>query len=115
MIDERVLHAKERGKVTISVDGSPVLSLDGDTKSLDLEISGLKKTNIRISNILETKSGGGRILLRSTEAARRIVKNGWRFSLYDRGERLLTTSNIPRLGPYLRFNPLRLKRILGAL
>ncbi|MGI0047257.1 MAG: hypothetical protein ACREBB_08725 [Nitrosotalea sp.] len=115
MIGGKILDAINQGKVTISIDGKPVMSLDRNAKSLELEISGLEKTNLKISNLFKTKTVKGKMLLESSYLVKKFTKNGWRFSLYDKGERLLTTSTPSKFGSPLHFNPLKLRRILRIL
>ncbi|MFZ1075954.1 MAG: hypothetical protein WAN47_00825 [Nitrosotalea sp.] len=115
MISERILNMVNKGKITISIDGKPIMSLDRNSKSLDLEISGVEKTNLKLSNLFEAKTIKGRMFLEASQLVKKFTKDGWMFSLYDRGERLLTTSTPSRFGLHLRFNPLKLRRILSVL
>lgn len=110
-----MLNMINKGKITISIDGKPVMSLDRNSKSLELEISGVEKTNLRLSNLFEAKTIKGRIFLETSQLVKKFTKDGWMFSLYDRGERLLTTSTPSKFGLHLRFNPLKLRRILRVL
>ena len=115
MISESVLDSINQGKVTISVDGKPVMSLDRNAKSLELDMSGLERINMKISSLFVPKASKGKKFLESSHLVRKFTKNGWRFSLYDKGEHLLTASGLSRFGPRLQFNPLKLKRILKAI
>jgi len=51
MTGESVINAINRGRITISINGSPVILLDGDSKRLDLEVSGIVKANMRLSRL----------------------------------------------------------------
>lgn len=115
MIDYGALDMITKGKVTISVDGNPIMSVDSNTKSLDLEASGLEKASLRISSLFEKKTVKGMVLLEASHLAKKFAKKGWSFSLYDKGDRLLSTSYPSRLGFSLHFNPLKLRRILRIL
>ncbi|GEM_PF-2090388 len=115
MIGEKLLDAINQGKVTISVDGKPVIAVDTTTKSLELEMAGLEKMNLKISSLFAAKTNKGKMLLQSSHLVKKFVKKGWSFSLYDRGERLLTAGGLSRFGPHLRFNPLRLRQILKVI
>ncbi len=110
-----MLDSIDRGRVTVSVDGKPVLSLDSDAKFVEFEMAGLEKINLKISNLFVAKAGRGRKILESSHIVRKFTKNGWRFSLYDKGEHLLTACGLSRFGPHLRFNPLKLRRILKVI
>jgi hypothetical protein len=116
LIDEEMLDMINEGKVTISINGKPVVSLDSDSKSFEVEISGLKQNDLKLSNLFEAKKKKGRMFLETSHAVRKLAKNGWSFSLYDRGEQLLTAAkSASKLGPSLHFNPLKLKHILDVL
>ena len=115
MIGQKVLDAISQGKVTVSIDGKPAISLDGNAKSLGLDMAGLEEADLRISSLFEAKTSKGKIFLRSSSVMRKIARNGWKFSLYDRGEQILTTSGPSRLGPRLCFNPLKLRRMLRVI
>lgn len=110
-----MLNMVSKGKITISTDGKPIMSLDRNSKSLELEISGVEKTNLRLSNLFEAKTIKGRIFLETSQLVKKLAKEGWIFSVYDMGERLLTTSAPSKFGLHLRFNPLKLRRILRVL
>lgn len=110
-----MIDAINQGAVTISMNGKPILSLDRDTKSLELEIVGLEEANLKLSDLFETKATKGRILLKSSSFVRRLAKNGWKFSLYDKGEEILTASGLSKFGPRLHFNPLKLRQILKVI
>ena len=115
MISEGMLDMIYQGKVIVSVDGKPALSLDRNNKYLEIDTSGLEKINLKISNLFEAGTRGGRRFLRSSQLVRKYTKKGWKFSIYDKGDHLLTASGPSRLGPHLSFNPLKLKRILKAI
>ncbi|MDE1861645.1 MAG: hypothetical protein KGI33_01905 [Thaumarchaeota archaeon] len=115
MTGESVINAINRGRITISINGSPVILLDGDSKRLDLEVSGIVKANMRLSDFFEARMKRRSMLLKSTSLARRLIKKGWMLSLYDRGDQILTAGRFSRLGPYIRFNPKRLSRIRGII
>ncbi len=115
MISEMMLSMISDGRVTISIDGNPVMSLDRNSKSLEIELSGFEKTNLKLSNLFEAKIIKGKRFLLASHLVRKFTKNGWMFSLYDKGERLLTTSVPSKVGLHLLFNPLKLRRILRVL
>lgn len=115
MIGEDVLDVISQGKVTISVDGKPVLSVDSNSKSLELEISGLERASLKLSSLFEARTVKGKILLESSHLLKKFTKKGWSFSLYDKGDKVLTTGTPSRFGPSLQFSPLKLRRILRIL
>lgn len=116
LINERMLNIINEGKVTLSINGKPILLLDSDSKSFEIEISGLQQNDLKLSNLLEAKKSKRKVFLETSHLARKLIKNGWSFSLYDRGEQLLTAKKrLSKIGPRLYFNPLKLKRILDVL
>lgn len=115
MISEMMLDMISDGKITISIDGKPVMSLDRNSKSLEIELSGFEKTNLKLSNLFEAKTIKGKRFLEASHLVKKFTKNGWMFSLYDKGERLLTTSIHSKVGLRFGFNPLKLRRILRVL
>ncbi|MDE1829841.1 MAG: hypothetical protein KGI25_05930 [Thaumarchaeota archaeon] len=115
MIGDGMIDMITQGKVTISVDGKPIISVDSNSKSFELEASGLEKANLKISSLFEKKMSKGEIFLESSHFAKKFAKKGWSFSLYDKGDRLLSTGSPSRFGTSLHFNPLKLRRILRIL
>ncbi len=110
-----MLDAISQGAVTISMNGKPILVVDADTKSLDLEMVGLVEANLKLFNLFETKMTRGKILFKSTRFVRKLTRNGWKFSLYDKGEEILAARGLSRFGPYLHFNPLKVRQILKVI
>jgi hypothetical protein len=51
MISEMMLGMISDGKITMNIDGKPVMSLDRNSKSLEIELSGFEKTNLKLSNL----------------------------------------------------------------
>ena len=115
MIDGRILDSITQGKVTISVDGKPIMSVDSNSKSLELEVSGLESASLKISSLFEKKMVRGKILFEASQMAKKFAKKGWSFSVYDKGDRLLSTGSHSMFGTSLHFNPLKLRRILRIL
>lgn len=104
-----------RGRVTISVDGKPAILVDGNSKSFELEMAGLEKSSFKLSNLFEKKMIKGKILLETSQIVKKFAKKGWSFSLYDNGDKLLSSGAHSIFDMPLHFNPLKLKRILQIL
>ena len=107
-----ILDLIDRGKITVVVDGSPLVSVDGDLRSLDLEVSGLERTGLKLSHLIMARKSSGRVLLESSRLVKRFVKKGWKISLYDRGEHLLSAGRRSNFGTRLWFNPLKIRELL---
>ncbi len=109
-----LLDVVKGGSVTLTVNGRPMISLDKNSKSFDIEVLGLKESSLKISGLLKAQKRGQKIII-SSDLARRFLDNGWSFTLYHSGEKILTMSQgISRLTGHIRFNPINLKKILEA-
>ena len=115
VLEKGMLDAIYRGKITISVDGKPLIVLDRDSKSVDVEMSGLERMDIKISDLFIARKERRKVLLESSETVRELAKLGVRCSLYDKGEPLVTAGGPSKAGHGLRFNPLKIGRILKAV
>lgn len=104
------------GRVTVNVTGRPLLSVDADEKTLEVEISGAKEVGLRLSNLTRLEEGSVRVLEGSRTVAGALSRLGWKLTLCSEGERMLTMgSGAPRLTGRIRVSPLKLKKLLDAL
>ena len=104
------------GRVTVTVEGYPFLSIRSDDKQLDIDVSGARKAGVNLSEVIKLEEGSESILTASERAAKKLSSMSWRLTLYDTGTQILTMgSGISRLTARVRVNPLRLKRLLEAL
>ena len=113
-----ILSSFESGVLTIRVNEFPLLKVDADSKSLDVEASGVREAGIKLSEVLQIEGGRGfRGLVRNSESlARGLSEKGWRLTLYDKGSGILEAGRgVSRLTGYVHLNPLRLRRILESL
>jgi hypothetical protein len=108
------------GVLTVDVNGMPFVKVDAESKSVGVEAMGIKECGLRLSKLIRfqggRQKGGIRGLLESSEsAARSLSEDGWQFTLYDRGSRVLTMGRgVSRLSGFITVNPLRLGGILEA-
>ena len=85
MFSRAMLDAVRKGRVTVSVDGTPLVLLDRDSKSLEVDASGLEKMDMKISDLfVADNTASGRARLKASLLVKKFAKNGWSFSLYDR-------------------------------
>jgi hypothetical protein len=98
------------GRVMVSINGKPALSLDSGSKSIEAEAKGVKESGLKLMQVLKPEGG----LLRGSEhIARKLSEEGWTFTLYERGEKLLTMGKgASALTGHIHVNPLKLRRIL---
>jgi hypothetical protein len=108
----------ESGSLHVGINGRPLLKVDAETRSLDVEVAGIKETGIKFSKIKtsEDQSLGIQGLIKtSRETARELSDIGWKLSVYDKGKSVLTMgSGVSRLTGRISANPLRLRRLLSA-
>ena len=104
------------GKATVSVQGRPLLTIDADKKTIDLEADGVREAGLRISDQVKLEEGGrGRLggAMRVTGALARL---GWKLSLYAEGDRVVSMgSGVSRLTGHISVNPLKLRKLLDAM
>jgi hypothetical protein len=109
----------ESGLLTASVNGLPLLKLDAESRTVDVEAVGVKECGIRLSEIIQLEGGGKGVkaLLKGSESsAKGLSEKGWRLTLYDGGSAILTVGKgVSRLTGYVHFSPLKLRRILKSL
>lgn len=115
MLDETVLNSIRRGRITVNIDGKPVMCLDKSSNSFELEMTGLEKMSLKLSDLFVAKTNKGKMLLQSSKQIINLAKKGWKFSIYDKGERLLSVGGLSRFGPHLRISPLGLRRLLRVV
>ena len=114
-----ILRMFDAGTVTVTANGLPLLSLDAATRSLGIEENGVKESGLELSTIVKAGGRGGGVtgLLRGAESfAKGLADNGWRVTLYDRGDTVLSAGHgVSRLTGYVSASPLKLRKILDAL
>ena len=103
------------GKVTISVRNRPLVTLDADRKTLDLEVGGMGESGVRLSDFVRSGAGHG-TSFESIRVGGTLSRLGWKLNLYAGGDRVLSMgSGVSRLTGHINVNPLRLKKLLKAL
>lgn len=114
-----LLQMFDAGRLTVSVNGLPTLSVDADSKSLGLEARGVKESGLKLSTMIRAEGQGIGIagLLNGAESiARTLSEKGWKMTLYDRGDRILTMGRgVSALTGHVGTSPLKLRRILNSL
>jgi hypothetical protein len=102
------------GSFTVSVNGIPALSVDAESRLLNLEAKGVKKSGLKLLNITKEKGKGVAGLLKTSEStAKKLSESGWRITVYDGSNVVLTMGRgVSRLSGYIHVNPLKLRTIL---
>ncbi|MCL5068138.1 MAG: hypothetical protein M1368_07290 [Thaumarchaeota archaeon] len=109
----------QSGVLTVGVNGLPLLKVDVESRSVDVEAAGVKECNLKLSSLVELQRGssGFQDLLKgSRSTARELFEKGWKFVLYDKGQTILLMGRgVSRLTGRIRVNPLKLRKLLKAL
>jgi hypothetical protein len=104
------------GKATVSVGGHPVLSIDADSKTLEVEANGVADAGLRISDLFKLQEGRAAMIEAPVHITGALSRLGWKLTLYAGGDRVLSMgSGVSRLTGHVSMNPLKLKKILKAL
>ena len=111
-----VLTLLSSGGITVTVGGCPLLSIDSRGKEVNLEVQGVRKAGLRLSDLMKMEEQDTHLLRGAESLARRLSRLGWRLTLYDTGSRLLSVgSGESSLTGYVGLSPLKLRRLLDAL
>jgi hypothetical protein len=104
------------GKAAITIGGRPLLSVQSDGRLVDVELEGIKEAGVTLSRIIRLEVGDANMLRGSESIARKLSHLGWRLTLYEKGDKVLTMGyGVSRLTGHISANPLKLKRLLDAL
>jgi hypothetical protein len=104
------------GKAKVTVKGLPVISVDADAKTLEVETEGLKEAGLRLSDLVEMGTGTPSLVRGSGKITGALSKSGWKVTLFADGEKMLVMgSGVSRLTGRIRVNPLKLRKLLKAL
>ena len=104
------------GKATVSVAGRPLVTIDADKKTLDLEAGLAGAAGLRLSDLMKLEEGPGGAIEGSLRLPGALAHLGWRLTVYSEGDTILTMgSGVSRLTGRISMNPLRLRKLLKAL
>jgi hypothetical protein len=104
------------GKAKVTVKGLPVISVDADAKTLEVETKGLREAGLRLSDLVEVSTGTSSLLRGSSKVTGALSKSGWKVTLFADGEKMLVMgSGVSRLTGRISVNPLKLRKLLKAL
>jgi hypothetical protein len=104
------------GGLTAALNGLPVVTVDAESRSLDVEAQGVKECGISLSTIVAPEGGRFSEIIGARSVARRLAKKGWTLTLYYKGSELMRMgSEVSVLTGHIRANPLKLRKVLDAL
>ncbi len=104
------------GTLTVNVNNFPFLKIDGETKTLDVEIKGLKASGIQASDLVGDSRRG---LLETLKISQRIAKDlhqkGWRLRVFEGGSSLFSMGRgVSSLTSFVWGDPTKLLKILSS-
>ena len=114
MFVNSLLLAFVSGHMNVMVNGFPAVAIDCDSKTLEIESSGVKQTGLSLEK-LGTPQGGMIELIKESElTARKLAEDGWTLVVYDKGAKALTMGKgVSRLTGHVHVNMLKLRRLLS--
>jgi hypothetical protein len=104
------------GKATVTVQGHPMISIDADSKTVEVEADGVGEAGLHLSDLVKVEEGTSSMIQGSMHVTGALSHMGWKLVLFAGGERILTMgSGTSRLTGHISVNPLRLKKLLDVL
>ncbi len=103
------------GTATVSVSGYPVVSIDAGKREVGVEVNGVREVGLSLRRLTAVHQGDG--ILRASESVAKDLSNlGWRLTLYEGGNEVLSMGRgVSRLTGHISVNPFRLKKLIDAL
>ena len=113
----QLLELFSSGSLSAQVNGRPLAKIDAETRSLDLDVVGIKETGLKLTDLAKSEDSGYFGLLKtSKQTAKELAEIGWKLSLYDRGSSVLSMgSGVSKLTGHVWVNPFKLRSILKTL
>ena len=110
---DTILPLFSSGSLSVAANGLPLLSLDSKTRSVDLDARGVEESGLKLSQLVGHRGRIVGLLTDSEGIAKKLAREGWTLTLYDKGARALTMgSRVSRLTGHIHVNPLKLRRLL---
>ena len=104
------------GKATVRVNGRPLISVDADKKTLEVEAEGAADAGLRLSELVRPREGASAMIEEPMRVSGELSRLGWKLSLYAEGDKVLSMgSGVSRLTGHISVNPLKLRKLLKAL
>lgn len=112
---DSVLPVLISGQLSVTVNGFPAVSIDCESKTLEIEASGVKQTGFLLARMAPIQGGVKQLLMESESIAKRLAQEGWTLTVYDKGSKALAMgSRVSRLTGHIHVNPLKLKGLFSA-
>ena len=111
-----LLAALSKGKATVSIKGTPLLSVDADSKTLVVDSRGVKETGLSPLDLLRTEGGALATLTGPLRVAQALSEQGWKMTLRSGEEDLLHMGRgASRLTGRIAVKPLKARKLLKVL
>ncbi|MDG6941379.1 MAG: hypothetical protein JRN34_00425 [Nitrososphaerota archaeon] len=100
------------GRMTVSLGEGPMITIDADSRVIDLEASGIEEAGIHLSDFIRLRQGPRGAFEESVQMIGTLSRLGWKLNLYAHGDRVLSAgSGVSRLTGRINVNPLELRKL----
>jgi hypothetical protein len=103
------------GTLTVCINNFPFLKVNGESKTLDVELKGFKESGLHLGDMLEKgdkKKDLMDTIKESSSVARRLHEIGWEIRVFEGEDSLIAMGNgVSSLTGYVWFNTLKLWKI----
>jgi len=104
------------GKATITIHGRPVMNVDADGKTLEVDAEGVKEAGLRLPDLVREGGGPLSALTGSVRIAGILSEQGWELTLRSEGDDLLKMGKgVNRLTGRISASPMKARKLLKAL
>ena len=111
-----ILALVSAGRATVAIGGLQFIEVNGDEKTLDVEVAVAKRAGMKPLNLAKTNVGPLGTLLGPIRVAGVLSQAGWKLNLRAGGEVVLTMGKgSSRLTGRITVNPLKTRKLLKAL
>jgi hypothetical protein len=106
----------QSGTLIVSVNNFPFLKIDGESKTLDVEIKGLKECGIQTTNMIGGVTRGlMEMLSTSQKIAKGLHEKGWKLRVFQGGSSFFSMGRgVSSLTGFVWGDPLKLLKILRS-
>jgi hypothetical protein len=106
------------GVVTVTVNNFPFLKIDGESKTLDVEIKGFEESGVRLNDILQKDSKGNALdsIRKSGNLAGSLNADGWMIRVFDGTDTLFKMGKgVSSITGHVWINPLKLPKLMKLI
>ncbi len=107
------------GTLTITVNSFPLAKIDGESKTLDVEVKGFRESGLHLGELLQigdSKKGFLEKIKQSNSFAQSLHEDGWKVRVFEGDESLLTMGRgVSPLTGFMWLNPLKLPKIMSLI